>query len=372
MALRQKDKEDFFRRIQEAFFLHPSHLDGMSCREEGGRCLVTWDIRSGYDWGKAPPAVRKALGELPPGQELRFGAVTLPIARDPSGAGFTLHSADIKVEVEPRFSAFSKAEMEVLTILARRCIDYAIVRERLHAAAGEGRLRLVPADALALRVFINSQGVPLGDLDTSGLTDLSYAFALYEGNNLLDNKRKDFSGIESWDTSKVISMYGTFAGCVHFNHDLSAWDTSHVQRFDVMFAGCKRFNQPLSTFNTSSATSMKGMLYKCQAFDQDLSGFDTSKVTDMSLMFLGCHAFSHDLSGWDTSKVKADNDIFLECELDEACRPHLPSTDAKLQYYKKYIGPDSKAYAREELYKRIGLAAAVIILVVVVTMVNQG
>ena len=30
-------------------------------------------------------------------------------------------------------------------------------------------------------------------------------------------KRKNFSGIEYWDTSNVITMEGMFAGCKHFN-----------------------------------------------------------------------------------------------------------------------------------------------------------
>ncbi|MDY5616734.1 MAG: BspA family leucine-rich repeat surface protein [Helicobacter sp.] len=49
----------------------------------------------------------------------------------------------------------------------------------------------------------------LSDIDTSAITDMRALFK--------DVKRKNFSGIEYWDTSNVITMEGMFAGCKHFN-----------------------------------------------------------------------------------------------------------------------------------------------------------
>ncbi|WP_321225114.1 BspA family leucine-rich repeat surface protein [Campylobacter sp.] len=49
----------------------------------------------------------------------------------------------------------------------------------------------------------------LGDIDTSTIADMSNLF--------LRAKHKNFSGIESWDTSNVIAMEGMFARCTRFN-----------------------------------------------------------------------------------------------------------------------------------------------------------
>ncbi|MDD7600485.1 MAG: BspA family leucine-rich repeat surface protein [Campylobacter sp.] len=49
----------------------------------------------------------------------------------------------------------------------------------------------------------------LGDIDTSAIADMSNLF--------LRAKRTNFSGIESWDTSNVITMEDMFAECTRFN-----------------------------------------------------------------------------------------------------------------------------------------------------------
>ncbi|WP_347340930.1 BspA family leucine-rich repeat surface protein [Helicobacter sp. CaF467b] len=60
-----------------------------------------------------------------------------------------------------------------------------------------------------LRELVKDNDIYLSDIDTSAITDMRALFK--------DVKRKNFSGIEYWDTSNVITMEGMFAGCKHFN-----------------------------------------------------------------------------------------------------------------------------------------------------------
>ena len=59
-------------------------------------------------------------------------------------------------------------------------------------------------------------------------------------------KRKNFSGIECWDTSNVITMEGMFAECTRFNIPIGCWNVSKVKDMSFMFYECAAFNQPLS------------------------------------------------------------------------------------------------------------------------------
>lgn len=62
--------------------------------------------------------------------------------------------------------------------------------------------------------------VRLGDIDTSLITDMTELF--------LRSKRKDFDGLETWDTSNVTTMKGMFCMAKYFNHPIECWDVSKV------------------------------------------------------------------------------------------------------------------------------------------------
>ena len=65
-------------------------------------------------------------------------------------------------------------------------------------------------------------------------------------NLFLRAKHKNFSGIESWDTSNVITIEGMFAECTRFNTSIGCRDVSKVKDMSFMFYECATFNQPLS------------------------------------------------------------------------------------------------------------------------------
>ena len=117
-----------------------------------------------------------------------------------------------------------------------------------------------------LKKLVGDEGIYLGNIDTSFITDMSELFK-YSG-------RIDFSGIKSWDVSNVKNMSYMFYVAENFNSDISAWDVSNVKNMSYMF-------------------------YKATNFNSDISGWDVSNVENMSRMFYGARKFNGDISGWD-------------------------------------------------------------------------
>ena len=58
----------------------------------------------------------------------------------------------------------------------------------------------------------------MGDIDVSAITDMGELFER--------SKRTDFSGIESWDISKVEDMDSMFYGAKSFSQSLDSWNLS--------------------------------------------------------------------------------------------------------------------------------------------------
>lgn len=94
-----------------------------------------------------------------------------------------------------------------------------------------------PADKPELMELIE-KNVPLGDIDTSLITDMSYLFNYSE--------RKDFSGIEEWDTSRVTNMVEMFAvidtfpggGRQAFNQPLTGWKLRTQDTYHMFYYSC--------------------------------------------------------------------------------------------------------------------------------------
>ncbi|EOH7710691.1 BspA family leucine-rich repeat surface protein, partial [Campylobacter coli] len=73
------------------------------------------------------------------------------------------------------------------------------------------KYKYTPKTKEELKALVKDESIYLGDIDTSEITDMSYLFA--------NSTRKDFSGIEKWNTSKVITMAHMFSLCRFFNQD---------------------------------------------------------------------------------------------------------------------------------------------------------
>ena len=168
-----------------------------------------------------------------------------------------------------------------------------------------------------LRKLVYDKNVKLSEIDTSEITDMSYLFAFIAEDEEDDElfckavgfiaefyfKREDFSGIGSWDTSRVTTFERMFYMADNFNEDISKWDTSSATNMSGMFRNAFEFNCSLNDWNTSSVTDMSGMFEYADNFNQPLNEWDTSSVTNMRSMFFGAEKFNQPLDKWDTSSV---------------------------------------------------------------------
>ena len=195
-----------------------------------------------------------------------------------------------------------------------------------------------PASRDELIQLIKDESIYLGDIDTSKITDMSFLFYRFNGDDIYKNicnedfpiyltradfKRKydftpelrekcknsaqnrvDFSGISSWDTSNVKDMQGMFSGVDSFNEPLESWNVANVENMRFMFSGAKRFNQPLNAWSVAKVENMHGVFWGASAFNQPLNLWDTSKVKDMSLMFSNAFGFNQPLDSWNVENVE--------------------------------------------------------------------
>ena len=212
-----------------------------------------------------------------------------------------------------------------------------------------GKWQFVPNNE-QLRKLVHYEEISLGEIDTSEVTDMSFLFAyvnvyvyskrfVQQHNIILEFKRKDFSGIAGWNTSRVTTFEGMFYMADNFNEDINKWDTSsvinmrsmffHARKFNqpldkwdtsrvtnmrAMFGGATNFNQPLNKWDTSNVTNMSGMFMNATNFNQSLNEWDTSSVTNMSSMFWGAKSFNQPLDKWDTSRVTDMKFMFLDAK----------------------------------------------------------
>lgn len=92
----------------------------------------------------------------------------------------------------------------------------------------------------------------LWEIDTSLVTSMRELF--------WGGERKDFSGIEDWDTSKVTDMCGMFFNCKEFNADIGAWNVRKVENITMLFFNARSFDRDLSNWELDS------LIYKLDAF----------------------------------------------------------------------------------------------------------
>ncbi|HFU2590663.1 TPA: BspA family leucine-rich repeat surface protein, partial [Campylobacter jejuni] len=76
-------------------------------------------------------------------------------------------------------------------------------------------IRHIPKDKAELVELVEDKKIYLGDIDISNITNFRNLFK--------KSKRKDFSGIETWDVSKVTNMDSCFEDAKYFNHNIQSW-----------------------------------------------------------------------------------------------------------------------------------------------------
>ncbi len=159
-----------------------------------------------------------------------------------------------------------------------------------------------PSTKEELKNLVFTDGINLSDVDTSLITDMSELFQ--------KSQRKDFEGIEDWDTSNVDDMSFMFFWAIEFNHTLNNWNVSKVKNMSGMFQAAIKFNQPLDKWDTSNVKTMSFMFNYAKSFNQNINNWNISKVEDLSYMFCECEAFNQSLNDWDVSNVKTMEGTF--------------------------------------------------------------
>lgn len=152
-------------------------------------------------------------------------------------------------------------------------------------------LSFIPLNTFELKVLVEIEEVNLGQIDLSYIKSLA---ALFANCAWWRTNRKDFSGIEQWDTSKINDMCKLFAGLKDFKADLSKWNVSSVKNF-------------------------KSMFQDCESFESDLSKWNPKKAEDIVFMFSGAKSFTSNLDTWNLSQGVVENAkcIFKNCPLSQ-------------------------------------------------------
>lgn len=157
-----------------------------------------------------------------------------------------------------------------------------------------------------LKNLVFTDGIKLNCVDTSLITDMSYLFQKSE--------RKDFEGIEEWDTSNVTNMKGMFSFAKAFNQNINNWNVSKVEDMSYMFKACDSFNQPINDWDVSNVKTMEAMFHSALFFNQPLDKWNTSKVENMYEMFCRCKKFNQPLNSWNVSNVKTMESMFYSAD----------------------------------------------------------
>ena len=187
--------------------------------------------------------------------------------------------------------------------------------------------------------------------DTLNVTSMSNMMALVGNNALIGSFNQNVS---NWNTTKVTTMSGLFAGQRKFNQDVGtkvvtvsgssyiAWDTSNVTTMSLMFSNTQadgEFNNggssSIGNWNTNKVTSMSTLFTGQPYFNQDIgtkqvtvsattySAWTVSAVTNMSYMFFTYdptttgklagsfnNSESTSINNWDRRRVTDATDMF--------------------------------------------------------------
>lgn len=137
---------------------------------------------------------------------------------------------------------------------------------------------------------------------------------------------KKFNGdLNSWDVSKVTTLYSAFFNAEAFNGNITGWKVSKVIIFRECFFGAASFNQDISNWNISGSISSSAMFYGASSFNQDISKwkFNTKNVFDQ--MFVNAISFNQNLGSWIVSKSIDFDGMFVNsgmsyCNIDNTLR----------------------------------------------------
>lgn len=166
-----------------------------------------------------------------------------------------------------------------------------------------------PKNKTELIEIVKNKSIPLSDIDTRNITDMSKVFA--------NSKRKNFNGIENWNVSNVINMNSMFKKAINFNQPLDKWNVGKVENMAFMFAGANSFDQPLDSWNVANVKNMTGMFFEAINFNQDLNKWNIVRVEKVKNMFVGAMSMpKENIKSWSKYIYNID-ELFIYREFTE-------------------------------------------------------
>jgi hypothetical protein len=130
----------------------------------------------------------------------------------------------------------------------------------------------------------------IGDWDTSGVGDFSYAFTQHRneaGGSYVANgnpKAATFVGtaISKWNTASTTNLAFAFKAAVEMNADLSGWKVGKVNTLDSTFQDARQMNSDLSLWNVAEVTTLYHTFYTASKFTgTGIDTWDVAKVKNM-------------------------------------------------------------------------------------------
>ena len=113
------------------------------------------------------------------------------------------------------------------------------------------------------------------------------------------------TGLDSWDTAAVTTLFFTFSKASEMNSDLSKWTVAKVTTLQSTFYGAIKFTgMGLASWDISSVTTLYYTFYAVGQMNSDLSGWNVGKVTTLERTFKSASKFAGTgLSSWITNSV---------------------------------------------------------------------
>ena len=160
----------------------------------------------------------------------------------------------------------------------------------------------------------------LGDWDVSGVADFSWAFSAdrdatggsYVPNGNPNAEKFVGSDLIKWKTTALTSLDNTFKEAKAMNSDLSGWNVAKVTDMEATFQHTYMFaGTGLGSWDTSSVTTLFYTFDNARAMNADLSRWTVGKVTTLKSTFRSASKFTGtDLSAWKVSEVTTLKDTF--------------------------------------------------------------
>jgi surface protein len=137
----------------------------------------------------------------------------------------------------------------------------------------------------------------------------------------------------TWDTSACTDMNQMFRNCPAFNSNLGTgttpWNVNKVTNFNSMFFGCTAFNNgdnsaPINNWSvntqTGASVNMSGLFYGAQVFNRPIENWNMTRVTNLTAALRGTYAFNQPLSNWERTgstlaNVATMNTLFYDASL---------------------------------------------------------